>query len=172
MEGDALEGVDSRKLGDLRVREDSQRCDEVGCREMETLVRGDIPLVASSIVLRRGDRVLKDVIPCDTGLVRGIDDLSLEVFCVQVPCLPQGRVSLVGEAIYPALGVRMGTGVLVPVPGTAESTVFFDPDDVLEMQLVLEQADETCAAEPSPGDDSVDLVYFDGHFAISAVWIV
>lgn len=130
---------------------------------METLVRGDIPLVASSIVLRRGDRVVKDIVPSDTGLVRGIDDLGLEIFCVQVPCLPQGRVSLVGEAIYPALGVGMGTGVLVPVPGTAESTALFNPDDVLEMQLVLEQADEACAAEPSSDNDSVDLVDFDGH---------
>lgn len=130
---------------------------------METLVRGDIPLVASSIVLRRGDRVVKDIVPSDTGLVRGIDDLGLEIFCVQVPCLPQGRVSLVGEAIYPALGVGMGTGVLVPVPGTAESTALFNPDDVLEVQLALEQADETCAAEPSSDNDSVDLVDFDGH---------
>ena len=108
--------------------------------------------------VRGDDFVLEDVILEDVGFLGGVDDLLLDIFRFHVARVPLGWIAIVGEAIDPALGVGLSTGILVPVPGPAEGAAVFDGDDSIETEFVLEEVDELYAAKSSADDESVDFL--------------
>jgi len=158
MEGEALEGVDSGEFWSIRVGQDSEGRDEVGCGKVEVFVGRDILAVAGSIIVRRDDFVLEYVILEDVGFLGGVDDLLLDIFRFHVARVPLGRIAIVGEAIDPALSIGLSTGVLVPVPSPAQGAALFDGHDGIETEFVLEEVDELYAAKPSADDESVDFL--------------
>jgi hypothetical protein len=158
MEGEALEGVDSEEFWSIRVGQDSEGRNEVGRGKVEALIGRDVPTVAGGIIVCGDDFILEDIILEDVGFLGGIDDLLLEIFRSQVARVPLGRIAIVGEAIDPALGVGLSTGVLVPIPGPAEGAPLFDGDDGIETEFVLEEVDELYAAKSSADDESVDFL--------------
>jgi hypothetical protein len=107
----------------------------------------------------RGDNlVFKNVVLEDVCFLGRVDDLFLEIFRFQVPRLPLGRIAIVGKGIDPALSVGLSTRILIPVPGPTQGAALFDGYDVLKMELVVEEVDESYAAKSSTDDDeSVDF---------------
>ena len=163
MEGEALEGVDSGEFWNIRAGQNSEGRDEVGRGKVEAFVGRDVPAVAGGIIVRGDDFVLEDVILEDVCFLGGVDNLLLEIFCFQVARVPLGRIAIVGEAIDPALGVGLSTGILVPVPGPAEGAALFDGNDGIETEFVLEKVDELYAAKSSADDESVNFLDVERH---------
>jgi hypothetical protein len=124
MEGEPFERVNSREFWNIRIGQDSQGCKEVGSGKVKSFVSRDIPAIASGIVVRGDDFVLEDIILEDVGFLGCVEDLHLESFRSQVASLPLGRITIVGEAIDPALSVCLSTWILIPVPGPAKGAAF------------------------------------------------